>query len=184
MIEFLGWFGTTLYLINHVYLSFCRDWRRGFYYSGNLIAASSLVASSAYLQSWQAVAINAFWAIISILILFKLNLRKLPLTSRRFILLFLVTLLICVVAYLKAPDQIWNLVSWIAAVLFSLSYLMFSAAKMPARYYQLCNFFAAGMCLPALWIQANYAVFALEVAWAFISIWAAVRQFNEAHIID
>lgn len=184
MIEFLGWVGTILYLINHAYLSFTKNFKDNVYYSVNLVAALSLVVSSLYLHSWQAVAINIFWAAVSMLMVFKLSLRELPLTSRRFLFLLLFTLLISVFAYLRAPDQIWNLVSWIAAVIFSLSYLMFSASRMSAKNYQKANFLAAIMCLPALWIQMNFAVFALEVAWASISVWSVIKNFNEAHIID
>ncbi len=184
MIAFLGWFGTTLYLINHAYLSFVPKWKKSIYYSANFIAALSLVVSSVYLHSWQAVAINVFWGVVSMLFLLKLRLRELPLSSGRFLLLLFGTILISIFAYLRAPEQIWNVVSWVAAVIFSLSYLMFSASKMKARYYQLANFLAAIMCLPVLWIQVNYAVFALEIIWALISAWSAIKQFNEAHIID
>ena len=184
MIVILGWGGTLLYLLNHAYLSFIPNWNKTIYYSVNLIAALALVVSSVVLNSWQAVAINMFWAVVSALMVFEFSLRNLPILSRRFFLLLSVLVIVFVFAYLSSSEDIWNLVSWIAAVIFCISYLMFTISKMNSKSYQIANFFAAIMCLPALWLQKNFAVFALEIVWALISIWSALKNFEEAYIID
>ena len=184
MISILGWFGTCLYLINHAYLSLYSKWKRRVYYIGNLLAATALVISSSLLMSWQAVAINGFWAVISLMILCGVNLRALPVNSRRWIFMASIVVLIAVVIWWREPDKLWSLVSWGAALIFATAYLVFSAEKLAPRHYQLANVVAALMCMPQLWLDNNYAVFFLEVAWSIISAWAAYRRYQEMHLID
>ena len=69
MIAILGWFGSLLYIVNHGYISSVKQWQGRIYYSGNLIAAVSLVISSFIIASYQAVVINNFWAIVSFLLM-------------------------------------------------------------------------------------------------------------------
>lgn len=152
----LGWVGTILYIVNHAYLSLYSQCRRDIYYLGNLLAASALVVSSSAIQSWQAVAINGFWAIISLLMLASVSLRALAFGSRRAQVLMSGVVAIAAVAVIKSPDQLWNALNWIAAL----------------------------MTLPPLWLQQNYSVFCLEVTWAGLSAWAAYKKYTEAHIVD
>ncbi len=184
MMVTLGWVGTILYIVNHAYLSLYSQWRRDVYYLGNLLAASALVVSSSAIQSWQAVAINGFWAIISLLMLASVSLRALAFGSRRAQVLMSGVIAIAAVAVIKSPDQLWNALNWIAAVIFALAYLMFCTDKMRPRHYQLANMIAALMTLPSLWQQQNYSVFCLEVTWAGLSAWAAYKKYTEAHIVD
>jgi hypothetical protein len=184
MISLLGWFGTILYLMNHAYLSFHPRWQKGVYYWGNFIAATSLVISSWLLSSWQAVAINGFWALISVLILMNVNLRALPITSRRWLLLASAVLIIALVIWWREPERLWSLCSWFAAMIFASAYLVFSAEKLAPRHYQIANVIAAILCMPQLWLDTNYAVFFLEVIWSMISAWAAIKRYTEMHLID
>ena len=72
MFEVIGWFGTVLYLINHVYISLNSQYKKNIYYVGNAIAALALVLSSLVVSSMQAVIINGFWAIVSVALLITL----------------------------------------------------------------------------------------------------------------
>ena len=84
LLALIGWSGTLLYLLNHAYISLAPNWKSTIYYGGNLIAALCLVLTSAVAQSWQAVVINSFWAIISVLLLANISLKNAPFTQPLF----------------------------------------------------------------------------------------------------
>ena len=184
IIEFLGWFGTCLYLLNHAYLSLYAKWRPPVYYWGNFLAAAALIVSSFVISSWQAVAINGFWAVISLLMIAGVSLRALPFTSYRLWLMIGVVAAIGTFALWRSPEKVWSIISWLAAITFGLSYLLFCAERLAPRHYQVANVVAALGCMPQLWIDLNYAVFFLEFAWALISARAVYKRYKEMHLID
>ena len=133
MIALLGWFGSILYLINHGYISVVKSWNPKIYYSGNLFAALSLVLSSLMIFSYQAVVINGFWAIISVLLLMKVDVAKFPLSKRLFIIGFVAIL--CWLAFVGSQEgwqssMFFVYLGWSSSYVFCLSYFLFCSKKL------------------------------------------------------
>ncbi|TYK64509.1 CBU_0592 family membrane protein [Colwellia echini] len=187
MVVLLGWFGSVLYLLNHGYISVVKNWRPNIYYAGNLIAALALVVSSLIIVSYQAVVINGFWALISILLLIKFDVAKVPLSKRIFYLGFILILIWS--AYIGFEQGFYSYafytcLGWSSSYVFCLSYLLFCSKKLKHINYLLLNFYAASALLPILWSQQNWPVFTLEVSWALISAYGAYTRMDEVHLID
>jgi len=183
MFLFIGWLGTFLYLVGHSYISFTHNWNKKVYYPLNLLAATCLIFISFYQNSWQAVVINSFWAIISILLLLGIDLKHFKFTVRQYNWLFFAFCINFIIqSTLKLEIDLTSL-GWISAFVFSAVYLLFSATKMLPRYYLLWNIFAAISLLPQLWIDQNWPVFGLEIIWVIISSYGAVRRFEQAHLL-
>ena len=180
----LGWFGTITYLVNHAYISLVQQRNNTIYYAGNLLAAVALVISSVASDSFQAVVINGFWALISILILAKVDLQRLPISRRFFnavLVIFAIALVYQGVVHAKLDIR---LLGWSSAFVFSASYLLFSVAKMRILIYLLCNAYAAFSLLPQVWLDQNWPVFVLEICWGCISIYGAARRYSQVRLID
>jgi hypothetical protein len=180
-----GWFGTIMYLVNHAYISFVRDWRANVYYTGNLLAATALTVQSFYLSSWQAVAINGFWMITSMLLLLGVRMDRIKIRSLHYF-TFSGILLASVLAsiFFIELTQFYDVMAWSAAYFFCSSYFLFTAKRIPSRAYLAINIYAALALLPQLWLSANYPVFTLEIAWAIVSLIGMIRTYNEVHLID
>ena len=184
MIAVFGWLGTLLYLLNHAYISLESDWKTRIYYSGNLLAAVLLVMQSSVLATWQAVAINAFWALVSVALLCRLAIDKVPFSMRGFLLLALLLIVWVGSQATVSTTALLSALGWSSAYFFCASYLLFSSGKMPPRYYFLCNLYAALALLPQLWISENWPVFCLEIIWAVLSAIGAAKRFYTIHLID
>ncbi|MDO6427010.1 hypothetical protein Q4489_08310 [Thalassotalea sp. 1_MG-2023] len=184
MLVLIGWIGTVLYLINHAYISFVRHWKPNIYYGGNLLAAVVLVISSLAVSSYQAVFINAFWAMVSLAILRHWPINKIPASTRLFYLgLFVFVSYFC---YQYIASGVINiaLLGWSSAYAFTAGYLLFCCKKLNHLAYLLLNAYAAIVLLPQLWQDQNLPVFALEIAWAAISLVGAVKRVREPHLMD
>ena len=180
----LGWSGTVLYLLNHAYISLQSQWRRDIYFAGNLLAASCLIISSVAAESWQAVVINGFWALISLLLLAKFNLQKLPI-SQKYLNGGVALFWLWLIAQLQQQGQFdFAILGWSSTLVFSVAYLLFSAERMAQRRYLLWNAYAALALLPQLWLDQNLPVFALETVWALISLYGAALKSTQVHLID
>ncbi|MDM7861850.1 hypothetical protein QTP81_14700 [Alteromonas sp. ASW11-36] len=185
MISLVGWLGTLLYLANHAYISTVENWRTKLYYSGNLSAAALLVVQSYILSSWQALAINAFWMIVSASLLMGMNLTRIPMTKKSFYLAVLALLTWVALAFLDGTlTKVFSTLGWTSTVVFCLCYLLFTAQKISQRLYLACNTYAAIALLPQLWVTENWPVFCLEVIWAGLSIWGIVKSYDNVHLID
>ncbi|MFT2090271.1 CBU_0592 family membrane protein [Paraglaciecola sp. 2405UD69-4] len=180
----LGWFGTITYLVNHGYISFSKDKSNLIYYGGNFLAALSLVISSIVSQSYQAVVINGFWAIISILVLANINLKRLPINVMFFNIILGIFAIGVAYQGIMLNKLDTQLLGWSSAFVFSASYLLFTIGKMPIINYLIFNAYAAFVILPQVWIDQNWPVFALEICWGTISLYGAFRKINEVHLID
>lgn len=183
MIASLGWIGTILYLINHTYISINKNWQKKVYYGGNALAAMCLIISSYFTNSWQAIVINAFWAIISVALFFNISLSSIKFSKRLFYVSLISMLTVFFGGYLVQNQLNFALLGWTSAFVFSGCYLLFSSQKMLPRYYLCWNAFAAIALLPQLWLDQNWPVFSLEIVWAIISLYGAVRKFEEVHLI-
>ena len=187
MVVILGWFGSFLYLVNHAYISIVKGWNTKLYYSGNFIAAMSLVVSSLLIFSYQAVVINAFWAVVSILLLIKFDVAKVPLSKRIFFLGFIAILVWLLISGSQNGWQsttFYSHLGWSSSYVFCFSYFLFCSKKLSHVNYLLLNIYAACALLPLLWQQQNWPVFSLEVVWATISAYGVLSRIDEVHLID
>jgi hypothetical protein len=187
MVALLGWFGSALYLVNHSYISIVKNWNPKLYYSGNLIAAVCLVVTSLFIVSYQAVVINGFWALISILLLMKFDVAKIPLSKLFFYTGFLLLLVwsgfIGVEHGFNSP-MFYSSLGWSSSYVFCLSYFLFCSKKLSHINYLLFNAYAASALLPILWSQQNWPVFGLEICWAAISAYGVYARIEQVHLID
>lgn len=183
----LGWFGSVLYLINHGYISAFKHWKPKIYYGCNLIAALSLVVSSLMIFSYQAVVINGFWAIISILLLLNIDVAKVPFSKRVFKLgfVFILAWLVFIgFQYGWGSITLYDYLGWSSSYVFCLSYFLFCSKKLNHINYLLFNIYAACALLFILWEQHNWPVFSLELCWAAISAYGVFARLDEVHLIN
>lgn len=187
MISILGWFGSLLYLLNHAYIAMVKNWSAKVYYAGNFFAASFLVISSLMIFSYQAVVINGFWAIISVLLLLKFDVAKVPLSKRVFQLGFFIIIVFLLFIGNRdgwVSDTFQSYLGWSSSYVFCLSYFLFCSKKLSHINYLLFNVYAASSLLPILWLQQNWPVLGLELCWALISIFGIFKRLEKNHIID
>lgn len=184
MIEISGAVGTGLYLLNHAYISLFNNWNRRLYFSVNLIAACLLVLSSAMLASWQAVAVNLFWASVSLLLLANVDLKRILFPRVIFHSLMLGWAFIIVIKWLSTAAFPSDWLAWSSTTAFCLAYLLFVSDKMRAKNYFGWNSYAALSLLPQLWLDSNWSVFVLEICWAAISLFGYIRHYRQVHLID
>lgn len=184
LLEILGWSGTLTYLVNHTYLSLFSKWKKHIYYSGNLVAALALMISSAAITSWQAVFINGFWALVSLLLLIGLDLKKSPINPAFFYLSLAALLIWLLIRSIHEGEINVFILGWTSTLSFCAGYLLFSAGRMSVEAYLFWNTYAALMLLPQLWLDQNWPNFYLEVVWSVISAYGFIRRQQEPHIID
>jgi len=178
-----GWLGTILYLLSHSYISYKADWNKRLYYAGNLIAAMLLIATSVVFSSWQAVVINCFWAVISLLLVCDVKLRSLPVSPSMFRAAMVLLWGWIAVLWFEDGDVNLGLLGWSSVFVFSAAYLLFSVERMRPGYYFLWSAYAALALLPQLWLEQNWPVFVLEIIWAGISLFGAIRRFGQFRLI-
>lgn len=181
----LGWCGTAVYLANHAYISLVTSWRPKIYFSGNLVAATALTVQSVHLSSWQAAVINGFWMAVSTLLLIDVKMDSLKLTAKSYF-SFSALLLLTVFSsfFLIELTEFYKVLGWSSAYFFCSSYFLFSATRISSRAYLSCNVYAALALLPQLWLNANYPVLTLEIAWATVSLIGIIKSYNKVHLID
>jgi hypothetical protein len=187
MIVIFGWIGSILYLINHGYISVVKNWHPKLYYSGNLVAALFLVVSSLMIYSYQAMVINGFWALISVLLIIKFDVAKVPLSKSVFYIGFTIIIIwLLFIGYKYGWNTLifHSYLGWSSSYVFCLSYFLFCSKKLNHIKYLLLNTYAASALLPILWGQDNWPVFSLEVCWAAISIYGIYARIDEVHLID
>lgn len=184
MIALIGWFGTCLYLLNHGYISFKSDWQKSWYYGGNAVAALCLTFTSYLNDSWQALAINGFWAFVSVAMLMNISVQRIPSSRQLFFAIVTVLLMWFIGQQIIQGHTNIALLGWIGAFIFTKCYLLFSQKKLTEEQYLWWNALAAIILLPQLWQDENWPSFALEVAWAMISIYGASRHKEEVHLVS
>ncbi|MBF7074066.1 hypothetical protein ISG33_11715 [Glaciecola sp. MH2013] len=189
-LSYIGWAGTFLYLVNHAYISMMSNWKRTLYFGGNFLAATLLVVQSVYLASWQAVVINGFWMLVSICLLAGMSFDNIKIAAKHYyvvcVSLFVALISLSTLSLLSTGS--WastiQLFGWSSAFVFCSSYFLFSATRISSRAYLILNAYAAIALLPLLWEKQNWPVFALEVAWAAISIYGVAKSYQQVHLID
>ncbi|GGA80979.1 hypothetical protein GCM10011369_23670 [Neiella marina] len=172
MLSVIGWFGTLCYLYAHARISVLGQPANRIYFCCNAAAALALVISSMALMSWQPVAINLFWLIVSLASIKSWQLPKLPISNRA---LFACCLFMFVAGSgllllgSMSGIAIWG---WSSTLAFCLGYWKFSAKRLLPKHYYLLNTYAAWILLFQLYQDGNWPVFGLEVVWGFISLTA------------
>lgn len=179
MLLTLGWIATSLYLLAQAYVSFIDKWRRDAYYSVNIIAALFLTISSVALQSWQAVFVNTFWMIVSILSLkrrvyFRTFPNRIEWSLGVTILLILVSVFGLFTSTLFAAE----ILGWGGTFLFCGAYLSFATRRISRLYFLLLNALASLILLPSYFYDLNWPSFMLNIVWIAISLMGYWRLFN------
>lgn len=170
MFTVIGWVATAVYLGNHGYLSTHRNYRPKIYYALNFFAASGIVVSSAAIASWQAVVVNAFWALLSLAALNDVQPHAGGRLSERWIIAPLAALGLGGLGFaLFDLSAGMAALGWAATGLFCGGYLLFAAGAVRRRRFLLFNIFAAYGLTPILYLDANWPVLALEACWGAIS---------------
>lgn len=181
----IGWCGTILYLANHAYISLVKQWRPTVYFMGNLLAATALTVQSLHISSWQAVAINGFWMLISALLLLGVKMDSVTVSAKPYFLISGLALVALLSSFLYVElHMFYAILGWSSAYFFCSSYFLFSAKRISSRAYLCINVYAALALLPQLWLNANYPVFTLEIAWATVSLIGIIKSYNDVHLID
>lgn len=178
LIYIMGWCGTVIYLASYAYLALVPHCNRNLYFIANAIAGSLLTFSSLALETWQAVVINGFWVVVSIL---ALRGRTLPLGFlNRTRLRVLVATVLGTAALLWAVSEHHAIetLGWSSACAFCGSYLLFAGRALAADEFHLFNAYAATAILPALASDQNWPVLVLEICWLGLSIIAFVRHLH------
>lgn len=167
----IGWIATAVYLANHACLSIERGYPRRLYYLLNFFAAGGLVISSLVIASWQPVAVNVFWAVVSLLALAGMSLKTGSGVSQKW-LLWPLYALVAAALLLLAFDWMTAIITlgWAGTFLFCAAYLFFSGGIVRRRRFLLLNLIAACLLMPVLYLHQNWPVLALEAAWAVISL--------------
>lgn len=178
MIAYLiGWAATALYLAAQAYISLKPDYNKPLYYLMNIVAGSALALASVAFESWQAVAVNIYWALISGLVLtgalaeFRLDL------SKRFQ-ISLSGLVIIVIAAWALMDSGIGWVSglgWIGTFLYCGSYFVLSIGSLSRIAYLWVNAGSGALLLPVYMQTDNWPSFTLNVVWIIISVVGATR---------
>lgn len=169
----IGWLGTILYLLAHVYISALKKQDDTNYYSANLIAAIFLVIFSVSTQSYYAVFVNAFWFVASAARLLRKQLITFLVPYRFFEVLFLGIVLF------GLATKNYLLVSWAAALVFVIAYCLLTSEKVPLYRYHIYNAFAAVTMTPQLAIDHNFPVLILEVLWFLLSSHAILLSLKK-----
>lgn len=190
LLTYIGWAGTIIYLLNHGYISTVVNWKRKLYFGGNFVAAALLVVQSVYLLSWQAVVINCFWMVVSICLLANISFDMVKVRAKHYyqVCAIVFILIVSLSIYSVLLTAKWNaaidMFGWSSAFVFCSSYFLFSALRITSRAYLVLNAYAALALLPLLWFNQNWPVFALEIAWAGISIYGVAKSYQHVHLID
>ena len=171
MFAALGWFAVIVYICAQAYVSFVSHFRRGVFYSLNAVAAVALAVASAAILSWQAVAVNVFWAGVSVL---GLRYTKWPNVLRVrprvvFWLISAVTFSGLVGVANGALVRGFDLLGWAGTLLYCGIYLLFAAQRLGRRRYLLLNVAASALLMPIYYLDGNIPSLTLNVFWAGIS---------------
>jgi hypothetical protein len=174
----LGWIGTAVFLGNHAYLSFYTNYKPKLYFALNFLGAIALVVSSSVISSWQAVATNFFWGMISLIALANISVtRRVSLSEVWIITLIAICGVTGIASALKDYATGMAILGWAAGVLFCGAYLLFTTGTIKRSRFLIYNIVAAMSLMPILYLQGNWPVFGLEIAWIAVSLfgWTQVQ---------
>ncbi|MEO1242464.1 MAG: hypothetical protein AAFX54_11190 [Pseudomonadota bacterium] len=178
----LGWAAMTVYLIGHAYMSWSVSYLRSRYYLLNLIGALGFVVSSAAIASWQSVAVNAFWAAISLLSLLNITLeRDSPLSAERITAPIFLVAFIGVAWSLINRDLGFSILGWGGTLLYCFGYVLFTAKSIRRKRFLIYNTLAANFLIPVYILQDNWPAFGMSVAWSAVSTYGFWKLTQQEH---
>lgn len=177
IIAVLGWLGASLYLMNHFYISFFKNFKYSKYYIVNFMAAALLVLTSFYLNSWQSVVFNLFWMIISLCGYYQISLLSFNMPLKMFKVLIVLGLLISIGAIKIDILLSIALMGWLSVFIFVIGYLSFSSKILSINLYLFLSAFAALILIPQLYLDNNIPIVFLEVCWVIISLNGLLIRF-------
>jgi len=179
----LGWAGMALYTLAFVAVASGLLPRSPRYFLANLVAACAVAISSAALASWQAVAVNVAWALLS----------ANALAGRRIVLPIWVPHVVHLAVAGLVAATLWQLgarggpaavemLAWFSLLGFVYSYLAFANFLMGPTAFHVWNFAAATSLIPQVLREGNYPVLAIEVLWASVAIYGLVREMRPGRV--
>ncbi|MHA7870809.1 MAG: CBU_0592 family membrane protein [Hyphococcus sp.] len=176
----LGWAAMLVYLISHAYMSWRVSYVRSRYYLLNLVGALGFVISSAAIASWQSVAVNTFWAAISLLSFLNITLeRDSPLSAERITAPIFLISFIGFVWSLGNHDLGFSILGWGGTLLYCFGYVLFTARAIRRKRFLVYNTLAAIFLIPIYIMQDNWPAFGMSVSWSAVSVygfWNLTRQ--------
>lgn len=175
----IGWLATTLYLIAQGYISLNPNYKRTPFFVLNILAGVLLTGASIGMESYQAVAINAYWAIVSLAALFHLFTRfhfRMPIPWLWGICgLLAVASIAGILALGPAGPLIIDVIGWNGTIIYCGSYFLMAIRNISRISYLWVNAISGVMLLPAYAMADNWPSFVLNVVWVILSVIGAVR---------
>lgn len=166
----LGWASTLVYVAAQVYISWKQGYSAPFYYKLNALGAAGFIASSAAIASWQSVAVNVFWLVVSVLSLTQSRTLGRARFSRWWVMAPLVLFCLASLFWLTRDQQLsFAMLGWSGSLLYCASYGLFAYQVIGRMRFLGYNCAAAVFLVPIYALQANWPALALSVVWAIIS---------------
>lgn len=179
-VEAIGWLGTATYLLAYALLAGGIIGRGRFYFGLNAAAALAVTVVAASTATWQSVTINLLWAAISVygLLAVPPPVRWVaPGWARGAVAMLIAGGLLGIVAAVFHRPLFHagvTVLGWGAVAAFLFGYALFVARRIDRMAFHGFNLAAAAAILPQLWVDGNWPVVALEVAWgaaAAVGLW-------------
>jgi hypothetical protein len=166
----LGWVATLVYIAAQAYISWVQGYKPQLYYKLNALGAAGFIVSSAAIASWQSVAVNVFWLLVSVLSLSQTRILKRARLSRWWVLAPLFLFCLVSLFWLTKDRQLsFAMLGWAGSLLYCASYGLFAYHVIGRMRFLGYNCAAAVFLLPVYTLQTNWPAFALSVIWAIIS---------------
>lgn len=175
LFETIGWLGTGTYLVAYGLLSAKIIRAEALYYRLNILGASGIVVVSWAKGTWQAVAINVLWIVLSLYGLLGKSppVRAVSPRGARG-----VVAVVAAAALAAFSMGSWHLgielLGWVSFLAFFLGYALFVSGRISQREFHVWNLVAPTVLLPELWVHRNAPVFVLEAVWALsaaVGLW-------------
>ncbi|MEO0413001.1 MAG: hypothetical protein AAF221_14305 [Pseudomonadota bacterium] len=175
----LGWAATGVYILAQGYVSWQQAYDERLYYKLNAIGAAGLTVSSAAIASWQSVAVNIFWLVISITSLLKTQTQRQLTMSRWWVMAPLLAFSASALVWIEADRAVtYAVLGWSGSLLYCASYALFTFHVIRRVRFLAYNCVAAVLLLPVYALQANWPAFALSIVWALISASGCLAATN------
>ena len=173
----VGWVGTLLYVYGYLLVVLGIKPTRRHYFSVNSLAAFSVIVVSLFTGTHQIVFANVAWLAISIAGLRHLQL-NLPMGVRHGMrgcgaIWLLATIGVLIVA---GSSEAIAVLAWFGAAAFIGSYFLFANERISVVEFIVWNIVAPVALMPRLYEDANWPVFALEIFWAAVGIFALITR--------
>jgi len=170
--EILGWIGTTTYLVAYILLTVKIIAMERLYLYLNLIAASLIIIVSIAKSSWFVVALDLFWAAITLTKLINYSV-KLPARSKIIFQIIMGVLLSIGLNNLLLKNYHFgiSILASCSTIGYSFSYLLFLNRLLKVKEFHFWNFLLAIILIPQLVLDNNWQVITIQIFWSAIALW-------------